>query len=61
MHKFLNVELTSGGDIIYNFRTGPSVGEVATLWGLFPNVLARLIIDEQDIALPATKLFFCGA
>lgn len=31
MHMFLNVEVSSGGDIIYNSRTGLSVGEVATL------------------------------
>ena len=58
MYKFLKVEVTCSGDIIYNSRIGPSVGEVATLQGLVPNVFARLIIEKQDISLLATKQFF---
>ena len=38
MYKLLN-----DGDIIYNSKTGPNVGKVATLWGLVPNVFIRLI------------------
>ena len=50
MYKFLNVEVTKGGDIIYNFRTGPNVRKVTTLWCVL-DVFARLIIDKQNIAL----------
>ena len=58
MYKFFNVEVTSNGDIIYNSRTRPSVGEVASLQGLVPNAFARLIIDKQDMAFLTTKYFF---
>ena len=58
MYKFLNVDVTNVDDIIYNSRTGPSAGEVATLWGLVPNVFSRLIIDKQDISFLATKHTF---
>ena len=39
VYRILNVEVTSNSIIIYYSITGPSVGEVATLWGLVPNVL----------------------
>ena len=55
MHvQFLNVEVTSGGDIIYNSWTRPSVGEVATLWGLGHDVFSRWIIDKKKI-LPSLQ------
>ena len=57
-YKFLNVKVISGGDIVYNSRTGPSVGEVPTLQGLVPNLFAKVIINKQDIALPTTRKFF---
>ena len=28
MYKFLNVEVTNGGDIVYNFRIGPRVRDI---------------------------------
>ena len=58
MYKFLNLDVTSDGDIIYNSKTMPGVGEVATLWGFVLDVFARLIINKQDIVLPTTKQIF---
>lgn len=55
MYKFLNAKVTSGGDIIYNFKTGPCVGEVVALYGLVPHVFDRLINDIQDMSLLAKK------
>ena len=58
MYKFLNVDITSSDDIIYNSTTGPSMGEVATPWGLVPRVFSRLFINKQYISLLATKHIF---
>lgn len=59
MYKFLNVEVPNGGDIIYNSRIGPSVGEALTLQGLIPNMYAKSINNKKNIyALPTTKHIF---
>ena len=55
MYKIFNVEVTNNGDMIKNSRTRPSLGEVVVLWGLVPNVFARLIIGKEDIALLVTN------
>ena len=57
VYKFLNVEITSDDDIIYNSKTGSSVGKITIFWGLVPNVLARLIINKQILPSLQPNIF----
>lgn len=56
-NKFLNLEVTSDGDIIFNSRIWRNGGVGATLRSLDPEVFAWILIDKKNIAIPTIFIF----